>query len=99
MPGDALLIVFSRLIVGAVATFFAILVWSRTRDAAWMLIVIGTIVHYGETVFTTLESFGVVRFQAAEFRGIPVARMIMINLPMIFFIIAFTVMLLRKGLR
>ena len=50
----------SRLGVGAIGTFFAILLWSQTRDAAWVLVIIGTLVAYAEVVFSTLEGFGIV---------------------------------------
>ncbi len=90
------LMILSRLAVGAVATFFAIILWSKTRDVAWMFVVIGTIVSYGETVLSALEAFGVVRVEALVVEGVSVIRLVVANLPMIFFIVAFGVMLARK---
>lgn len=86
----------SRLTVGAFATFFAILLWSRTRDVAWVLVVIGTLVMYAEIVYNTLERFGMVAAELWSVGGVPLFKTVFINLPMIFYIAAFAVMIARK---
>jgi hypothetical protein len=96
MATEAMVLILSRLVFGAIATFLAIVLWSRTRDAAWMLIVIGTIVGYGEVLFTTLESFGMVSVSALTIYGVSVFRVVFANLPTAFFILAFSVMIARK---
>ena len=96
MATEAMVLILSRLVFGAIATFLAIVLWSRTRDAAWMLIVIGTIVGYGEVLFTTLETFGMVSVAAFTIYGVSVFRVVIANLPTVFFIIAFSVMISRR---
>lgn len=96
MATEAMILILSRLIFGAIATFLAIVLWSRTRDAAWMLIVIGTIVGYGEVLFTTLESFGMVSVTALNIQGVSVFQLVLSNLPTVFFILAFSVMIARR---
>jgi hypothetical protein len=96
MVTEAMVLILSRLVFGAIATFLAIVLWSRTRDAAWMLIVIGTIVGYGEVLFTTLETFGMVSVSALTIYGVSVFRVVISNLPTVFFIIAFSVMIARR---
>jgi methylmalonyl-CoA mutase cobalamin-binding subunit len=96
MATEAMVIILSRLVFGAIATFLAIVLWSRTRDVAWMLIVIGTIISYGEVLFTTLESFGMVEVAAVTVYGVSAFRVVFANLPTIFFILAFSVMIARK---
>ena len=96
MGTEAMVIILSRLVFGAIATFLAIVLWSRTRDIAWMLIVIGTIVGYGEVLFTTLETFGMVEVSALQVYGVSVFRVAVVNLPTLFFILAFSVMIARK---
>jgi hypothetical protein len=86
----------SRLGVGAVATFFAILLWSQTRDAAWVLVIIGTLVAYAEVVFSTLESFGIVPAEYFNLSGIPVLRLALVNLPMLFLTCAFIAVIARR---
>jgi hypothetical protein len=89
-------VLLSRLATGAIATFFAILLWSQTRDVAWVLVIIGTLVGYVEVVFTTLESFGVLSADFFYVSGIPVFRMVLVNLPLVFFTLAFISMIARK---
>jgi hypothetical protein len=86
----------SRLTVGAFATFFAILLWSRTRDIAWVLVVVGTLLLYAEIVYTTLERFGVVGTELWSVSGVPLFKLLLINLPMVFYIAAFVVVLARR---
>ena len=88
-----------RLVVGAIATFLAIILWSQTRDAAWMFVIIATIVSYGEVVFRTLDSFGVVRLDQVMLFGIPVFSILLATLPMALLSVAFGIMVSRRGIR
>jgi hypothetical protein len=81
--------------MGALAAFFAIMLWSRTRDIAWMLMVGGTITAYGEALFRVLNLFGM----SPSLPGIgsmPLVTVILPNIPVIFFISAFLVMVIRS---
>ena len=91
-------ILLSRLATGAIATFFAILLWSQTRDASWVLVIIGTLVSYVEIVFSTLESFGVVSADLFYLSGFPVLEMVLVNLPLVFLTLAFISMIVRRRL-
>ncbi|MCX7025317.1 MAG: hypothetical protein NT080_11975 [Spirochaetes bacterium] len=97
-PGDIAFLV-SRLVVMAAAAFLAILVWSRTRDIAWMLVVIGTVAGYTDVLFSTLTRFGIVPESAGMVAGIPLAAIAFANLPYIFYSTAFLIMIARKRLR
>ena len=92
-------LLLSRLATGAIATFFAILLWSQTRDVSWMLVIIGTLVSYAEIVLTTLEVFGVVSDKIFYVSGFPVFKMVLVNLPLVFLTLAFISMIVRKRLR
>jgi hypothetical protein len=95
MDAGEVLFIASRLVTGAVAAFFAIMLWSRTRDAAWMLMVIGVIAAYVETIYAVLELLGIAgeRFSIGS---VPAASIILPNLRTGFFIAAFVVMVVRK---
>jgi hypothetical protein len=97
MGTEQVILMLSRFVLGAIATFLAILLWSKTRDTAWMLIVVGTIAYYGEIVFTALESFGIIRLDVLKVAGIAVFPIVLANLPIFFFILAFLVMVVRRG--
>ncbi|MDR2314129.1 MAG: hypothetical protein LBE02_06310 [Spirochaetaceae bacterium] len=93
-PGKILLIV-SRLSMEGLAAFFAIMLWSKTRDVAWMLMVIGAIAGYVETVYSILDIFGIMGDQPS-IASVPVAAILLPNLRTGFFIAAFVVMVVRK---
>lgn len=99
MSSDVIIMLGSRLVVAGIATFLAIVLWSMTRDTAWMFIVIGTIVSYGEVVLTSLESLGVVRIDALMVGGVSLFRVLFAVLPMLFFIIAFSILIVRRRVR
>ncbi len=86
----------SRLGLGAVAAFLAIVLWSKTRDSAWMLMVIGTIAAYANTIYSILDSLGMVETSLA-LGNVPLASLVFPNIPTVFFILAFAVMIGRKG--
>jgi hypothetical protein len=94
MDTGSLIYILSRLISGALAAFFAIMLWSKTRDPAWMLMVTGTIVLYAGIVYSTLGVFGITGGTA--FGTVSVAALILANLPACCFIAAFLVMIARK---
>lgn len=96
MGDQEVILMLSRFVIGALATFLAILVWSRTRDTAWMLIVVGTVAYYGEVVFSALESLGLVRLDRVTVGDVAVFPIVLANLPMFFFILAFLVMVARR---
>jgi hypothetical protein len=95
MDTGELILALSRLLVGALAAFFAIMLWSRTRDIAWMLMVGGTITAYGEALFAVLGFFGISTAIPAT-GSIPLAAAILSNIPSMFFISAFLVMIIRS---
>jgi len=87
----------TRFVLSALATFLAIMVWTKTRDTAWMLIVVGTVAHYGEVVFSALETLGVVRLDLVRLGGIAVFPLVLGNLPTLFFILAFIAFVSRRA--
>ena len=95
MDTGEILFIISRLTTGALAAFFAIMLWSKTRDVAWMLMVIGTIVAYVETVYSILVLFGITGTQLS-IGSIPVAAILLPNLRTSFFVASFVIMVVRK---
>jgi len=93
--GDTILLV-SRLAISAAAAFLAILLWSRTRDIAWMLIVIGVIASYADILFGLLAELGLIVETRYSWFGIPLGRIILSNLPYLFLCAALLIMIRRK---
>jgi len=95
MDSGQLTYILSRLILGALASFFAIILWSKTRDLAWMLVVIGTIAAYAETVHAILNLFGI-SGGIISIGSMPIMSILLPCLPTVFFIAAFAIMVSRK---
>ena len=89
----------SRLAVAATTAFLAIVLWSRTRDLAWMLIVIGAIASYADILFDLLVRFGLLDEARLSPFGLPLGRIVFSNLPYLFLSAAFLVMILRRRTR
>ncbi len=88
-----------RLFMGALATFFAILLWSKTRDTAWVLISIGTIIFYIDIIFSTLNKFGILDnedFKVFGIYGFDIIKLILINLPILLYTLAFIIVILGR---
>ena len=86
----------SRLSLGALAAFFAILLWTKTRDAAWMLVVAGVITAYAETVYSVLTLLGFTGINRLSTGSMPFMSILLPCLPPVFFIAAFAVMVFKK---
>jgi hypothetical protein len=87
----------THLVLGAFATFCAILLWSRTRDMAWTFVIIGAIVSYADIALTTLRSFGILGEDLIRYHGIPVLSIALANLPLLFSGIGFLIAASRRG--
>jgi hypothetical protein len=85
-----------KLFIGALSTFFAILLWSKTRDIAWIMIIAGTLIDYANIVIQTLTGFGLLSTEALTFYGIPVIDLFMGSAPKVLYIIGFIVMIRRN---
>jgi len=88
--------ILSQLILGALASFLAIMLWSKTRDIAWMLIVIGTIAAYIEIIYSILNNFGFISADFLLIGSVSLAAIILPSLRMIFFIAAFIIMVVKR---
>jgi len=91
--------VFSQLILGAGAAFLAIFLWPKIREAAWMLVIFGTIIAYIETVYSILKIFGIAGEEYLILESIPLVSFILPSVRMTLFIIAFTIMIYKQARR
>jgi hypothetical protein len=85
-----------KLALGSAAAFLSIILWSKTRDTAWMFVIIGVIAGYGETIFLTLKSFGIVSADLLVISDISVFELVLSNLPILFFGAAFLAVIIRR---
>ena len=64
---------------------------------AWTFVIIGAIVSYADIVLTTLRSFGILGRGPRRYQGIPVLRIALADLPLLFFGIGFLIAVSRRG--
>ncbi len=88
----------SHMAIGAFATFTAILLWSRTRDLGWTFIIIAAIVSYAGIAFDTFARLGLIDEASFSFRGIPVVRLALTDLPFVFMAVGFLITAARRRL-
>lgn len=91
-----LLLFIIKLVIGGIVGFMAILLMSKTRDAAWMCMVGGFLLSYAALVFELMEHLGIFSTKSVCLFGIPVSALICTVVPSLFFIIAFILMLIKK---
>jgi hypothetical protein len=96
MPETEILILIIKLVLGGIAAFLAILVWSKTRDGAWFFLVSGTILSYCSIVYDMLKSFGILTKSFYLVYGIPIIDLCFIVIPTLFFIIGFIIMIAKS---
>jgi hypothetical protein len=93
---NTVLLMMIQLVSGALVTLFAILLWSKTRDSSWMLVIIGVILWYGRILFEALELFGVARLEF-DINWLNILALAALqNLPVIFIGLGIIVVLNRK---
>ena len=85
-----------KLVFGGTTAFLAVVLWSKTKDAAWMAIVAGTVTTYAGLVYNMLIDLYVILPCDAALFGISFTTLIFTVIPYIFFITAFILMLRRK---
>lgn len=81
------------IILSGVLAFCAIMLWSMVRDPAWMLIIIGVILQFGEVVFQTLHRFGIISVADMAIAGVPLFWLLVRGVPLLFVIAGFVVMI------
>jgi hypothetical protein len=92
MDSGQVILMYSRLILGALAAFFAIMLWSRTRNPAWIFVIIGTITIYAEVIYSILEILGITTGYVLFFGSVSIVAILLPSLYLIFFTIALFIM-------
>ncbi|MCX7787370.1 MAG: hypothetical protein N2442_06715 [Spirochaetes bacterium] len=98
MELDSMVLLLSRLFIGGGASFCAILLWTKTRDTGWMLVGLGVIAGYVETIYTTLKSFGVIP-SLLVVKNISLLEVLLVNLPFLFIMIGLIVTISHRSPR
>ena len=93
--GDILLSII-KLVLGGISAFCAIMLWSKTRDAAWMSLAAGVVTSYASFVYDMMTVLGIIMPSSVTVAGIPLPTLLFAVVPSCFFIIAFILMIRRN---
>jgi hypothetical protein len=99
VDNGTVILIAARLFFSALAAVFAIVIWSKTRDSAWMLMVLGVLSGYAENIYSVLAMLGITESLPLAAGGVPVAAILLSCLPSIFFIAAFRVFLAKRKIK
>jgi hypothetical protein len=88
--------VIVRMVCSFIAAFPAIAIWSRTRDAAWMLVVLGAIFVFIDALYSTLVLIGLSTYELPFLQNLPLLQSILSGLPYLFLALGFLVFLIRN---
>ncbi|MFA7565431.1 MAG: hypothetical protein WCY01_00255 [Alkalispirochaeta sp.] len=83
---EELSILVTDLVLSGVVAFTAIMLWSLTREPAWMLVIIGLIIHFGDVAFQTLHRFGIISVIDVRIGGISLFWLLLRIAPLLFII-------------
>lgn len=84
-----------KLITGFLAALISVLLWSKTRDGAWLTMVIGVVFLYLETLLEVLDAFGFVMYKDIRYGEIEILPLLFETLPFVFFGLGMFLFLLR----
>lgn len=97
MQNSELILFIIKLVLGGVAAFLAILLWSKTRDPAWMCIICGTIISYAGVVVDMMTSLGMISIYGIVLGGISLLTLVFSMLPTLFYIAGFILIIIRSN--
>lgn len=86
-----------RLVFSFLAAFPAVAIWSRSRDAAWILLVLAAIFFFIDTLFQTLVLVGIATYTLPWLSDIPLLKSILTGLPLFFLSLGFLVHIFRDN--
>ena len=95
MPQSELILYVIKLVLGGLAAFTAILLWSKTGEASWMSIIAAIVINYGGTVYDLLVEMGILSVYKLKIGSLPLTSLIFTVLPSLFFILGFSIMISR----
>ena len=91
-----ILLLVVKLIAGGIASFFAILLLSKTRETAWMCFASGVIISYGGIVYEFLSMIGIASSASLVIAGVPVLALLFAILPSAFFVASAIIFILKN---
>ncbi|MDC7220635.1 MAG: hypothetical protein PQJ59_11935 [Spirochaetales bacterium] len=96
MATGTLIFISLKLFFGFLLAFLAILAWAKTRQAAWLFIIVGTLVRYLELIYSILFELEVLNPDWGYTGNFPLLPVTLTILPLLFMSIGFLLFLIQK---
>jgi len=77
-----------KLVLGGIAAFLAILLWSKSRNGGWMCLVASVLISYAGIIFDMMKEFGILSLDHIVLYGLPVISLCFTVIPSVLLIIA-----------
>ena len=84
-----------RMGLSFIAAFGAIAVWSKSRDSAWVFMVLGAIFYFVDAMYETLVIIGIATYRLPFGGEFPLLESVLTGLPPFFLAVGFLVFLLH----
>ena len=84
-----------KLVLGGLSAFFAILIWSKSRDFVLVSLVLALLTKFAGLIYEILEKFGFIVNQSFIILGIPFLTLFFTVVPYIFFLVALITLFLK----
>lgn len=85
-----------KLGIGFPASFLAVWVWGKTRDIAWIMVLLGALVLYFGHIFQVLERVGILSYDQWLGEGLSLIEILFSLVPFLFFAMGFLFFLLKN---
>lgn len=95
LSNQLVIVMAIKLVIGFMAAFTSVMLWSKTRDGAWLSMVLGVVFLYLETLLEILDSFGFIIYKSFNFGEIEILPLLFNVLPFLFFTLGLVIFLLR----
>ncbi len=95
MTNQMVIAVSIKLIAGFIAALISVLLWSKTRDGAWLTMVIGVVFLYLQKLLEILDAFGFDMYKEIKYGEIEIIPLLFETLPFLFFGLGMFLFLLR----
>ena len=97
MVDSQLIFFIIKLALGGLTAFFAILLWSKTGDAAWMSLIAAIVINYAGVVYAMLIQLGILAEGKLLIYGLPLTSLLFTIVPQVFVILSLILMIVRTS--
>ena len=95
MERTQLILYIIKLVLGGLVALFAIILWGRLRDGAWMSLIAGIVINYAGYIYNMLVDMHLVELDKYQLFGLPLTSLIFSVIPQLLFLIAFIIMICK----